>query len=119
MRIKLSMVLLVVAAAHTCNAQSIMQRKTDSVFALVKKYFNAKQADSIYSLAGNAFRKELSPETFRYVAQNQLFPVGEIKDTSLLSFVNDKTATYKLAFDSGLLQLQMSLDDKDKLELFY
>ncbi|HVS92979.1 MAG TPA: serine hydrolase domain-containing protein [Mucilaginibacter sp.] len=120
MRIKLTVILLFVAAwAPVCNAQSIMQRKTDSVFALVKKYFNAKQADSIYSLAGLAFRKELSPETFRYVAQNQLFPVGDIKDSSLLSFVNDKIATYKLTFDSGMLQLQMSLDDKDKLELFY
>ncbi|MBS1530973.1 MAG: beta-lactamase family protein, partial [Bacteroidetes bacterium] len=34
-------------------------------------------------------------------------------------FVNDKVATYKLVCEAATLQLQMSLDNKDKLELFY
>jgi CubicO group peptidase (beta-lactamase class C family) len=100
------------------SAQSIRQRKTDSVFQLVKKYFNLKQADGIYELAGDAFHKEMSAETFRYVAANQLFPVGEIKESSLISFVNDKVATYKLVCEAATLQLLMSLDSKDKLEAF-
>lgn len=104
--------------SFSAAAQSIQQRKNDSLFVLVKKYFNAKQADSIYSLAGAAFRKELTAETFRYVCANQLFPAGQINQSSLLSFVNNKVSTYKLVFDSGALQLLMSLDDKDKLELF-
>src|SRR5579863_77002 len=100
------------------SAQSIEQRKNDSVFQLVKKYFNAKQADSIYSLAGIALKRELTAETFRYVCANQLFPAGQINESSLLSFVNNKVSTYKLVFDSGTLQLLMSLDDKEKLDLF-
>lgn len=31
--------------------------KNDSVNVLVQTYFNAKNADSLYALAGNAFRK--------------------------------------------------------------
>jgi len=100
------------------SAQSIQQRKTDSVFQLVKKCFNLKQADGIYELAGQGFRKELTAETFRYVCANQLFPLGEIKESSLISFVNDKVATYKIVFDAATLQLLMNLDGKDKLELF-
>ena len=100
------------------SAQSVQQRKTDSVFQLVKKAFNLKQADAIYDLAGQGFRKELTAETFRYVCANQLFPLGEIKESSLISFVNDKVATYKVVFDAATLQLLMNLDSKGKLELF-
>src|ERR1700753_3078344 len=108
MRLKLILVaLFIMAKAQLSSAQAVRQHKTDSVFQLVKKYFNAKQPDSIYTLAGEAFKKQLSPETFRYIAQNQLFPLGEIKESSLISFVNNKLATYKLIFDSGPLQLLM------------
>ncbi len=118
MKIRLLASLILAVSALNASAQSIQQRKNDSVFVLVKKYFNAKQADSIYSLAGAAFRKELTAETFRYVCANQLFPAGQINESSLLSFVNNKVSTYKLIFDSGTLQLLMSLDAKDKLERF-
>jgi len=118
MKINLCVASILIAFSLGASSQSIQQRKNDSVFVLVKKYFNAKQADSIYSMAGVAFRRDLTAETFRYVCANQLFPAGQINASSLLSFVNNKVSTYKLAFDSGALQLLMSLDDKDKLELF-
>jgi CubicO group peptidase (beta-lactamase class C family) len=110
--------MIVCVSGLSASAQSIQQHKTDSVLQLVKQYFNLKQADGIYELAGEAFHKEMSAETFRYVAANQLFPVGEIKESSLISFVNDKVATYKLVCEAVTLQLLMSLDRKDKLELF-
>ncbi|MDB4904296.1 MAG: ampC 1 [Mucilaginibacter sp.] len=99
-------------------AQSHQQQKVDSVFALVKKYFNIKNADAIYNMASNDFQNELSINAFSDVANKQLFPLGEIKGSSLISFVNNSVATYKLKFDSITLQLLMSLDKKDKLELF-
>jgi CubicO group peptidase (beta-lactamase class C family) len=99
-------------------AQSRQQQKVDSVFALVKKYFNIKNADAIYNMAGNDFQNELSINAFSDVADKQLFALGEIKESSLLSFVNNSVATYKLKFDSVTLQLLMSLDKKDKLEIF-
>ncbi len=100
------------------SAQSRQQQKVDSVFQQVKTYFNQKNADAIYNLAGADFQKELSVDAFNTVANKQLFPIGEIKESSLVSFVNNSVATYKLKFASVTLQLLMSLDKRDKLELF-
>ena len=111
-------VVILCVISFMASAQILQQHKNDSVFVLVKKYFNTKQADSIYSLAGAAFRKELSPETFSYVAANQLFPLGSIKESSLINFLNNKESVYKLVFDQVTLQLWMSLDDKSKLQMF-
>jgi hypothetical protein len=117
MKISIWLIILFSAVSLAAPAPS-QQRKTDSVFNLVKKYFNNKQPDSIYSLAGEKFRKALTPEAFRYVCTNQLFPLGSIKSSSLIAFVNNKDGRYKLVFDATALQLWMNLDDKDKIELF-
>jgi len=104
----------------TCaaSAQSLQQQKVDSVFQLVKKYFNEKNADAIYNMAGNDFQNDLSIDAFANVATKQLFPYGKIKESALLGFVNNSVATYKLTLDSLKLQLLMSLDKRDKLQLF-
>jgi CubicO group peptidase (beta-lactamase class C family) len=106
------------AIAATVSAQSRQQQKVDSVFQLVKKYFNQKNADAIYNMAGKDFQNELSIDAFGDVAAKQLFPYGEIKESSLMSFVNNTTATYKLKFDIRTLQLLINLDSRDKLQLF-
>jgi CubicO group peptidase (beta-lactamase class C family) len=100
------------------SAQSRQQQKVDSVFQQVKTYFNQKNADAIYNMAGAGFQKELSIDAFLDVANKQLFPLGQIKESSLTSFVNNNIATYKLKFDAITLQLLMSLDKRDKLDLF-
>ena len=100
------------------SAQSRQQRKVDSVFQEVKKYFNLKNADAIYNMAGYDFQNEQSIDAFNDVVNKQLFPYGEIKGSTLLSFVNNSVATYKLNFASKPLQLLISLDKRDKLELF-
>jgi CubicO group peptidase (beta-lactamase class C family) len=113
--------LIILSLSFFCSAasaQSRQQLKNDSVFALVKKYFNERQAESIYELAGEQFKKELSIEGFKDVAMRQLFPAGPIRESSLISFVNNKMSAYKLVFDTGVLQLMMTLDKDDKLELF-
>ncbi|GAC1309249.1 MAG: hypothetical protein NVSMB24_24380 [Mucilaginibacter sp.] len=107
-----------IIGVQTSFAQSRQQQKVDSVFAIVKKYFNQKNADAIYNQAGDDFQKELSIDAFSNVVNKQLFPLGQIKESSLISFVNNSTATYKLKFDSATLQLMMNLDKRDKLALF-
>ncbi|MEN0056950.1 MAG: serine hydrolase domain-containing protein [Mucilaginibacter sp.] len=107
-----------VFCSSTVFAQSLQQVKTDSVFALVQRFFNAKQADSIYALGGDRFKKALSRESFRSIADQQLFPMNDIKGSSLISFVNNNVATYKLIFEAVTLQLQMGLDQNNKLDLF-
>jgi CubicO group peptidase (beta-lactamase class C family) len=109
---------LIISCAQSLFAQSRQQQKVDSVFAIVKKYFNQKNADAIYNQAGADFQKELSIDAFGDVANKQLFPLGEIKESSLINFVNNSTATYKLKFASATLQLMMNLDKRDKLSLF-
>ncbi|HEY4327946.1 MAG TPA: serine hydrolase domain-containing protein [Mucilaginibacter sp.] len=104
--------------AFSASAQSRQQQKVDSVFQQVKKYFNQKNADAIYNMAGDGFQNELTINAFSEVANKQLFAFGEIKEASLISFVNNSVATYKLKLDSTTLQLLMSLDKKDKLEIF-
>src|SRR3569832_1422466 len=99
------------------SAQSRQQLKNDSVFTLIYKYFNERQAESIYSLAGDGFKKQLDAGTFKYVAEQQLFPLGPIRQSSLISFQDNKLSTYKLDFDSGSLQLLLALDKDDKLDL--
>src|SRR5882757_7758715 len=99
-------------------SQTRQIQKTDSILRLVKKYFKIKDADSIYALTGVKFRKSLSAGIFRNVCFHELFPLGSIKKDSLLSFVNNKTATYKVQFDLVTMQLLMSLDQDDKIELF-
>ena len=114
---KLSFIAICIAISSAASAQSLQQRKTDSVFALVKTYFNDKQADSLYSLAGDGFRKQLSQDAFKTVATQQVFPLGEIKGSSLISFVNNKVATYKLIFGGVTLQLLLSIDQSDKMDM--
>jgi CubicO group peptidase (beta-lactamase class C family) len=100
-------------------AQSRQQQKTDSVFVLVGKYLRIKDADSIYALAGDKFKQSLSPAMFKAVADQQLFPLGEVRQVAVVSFVNNKIATYKVQFNVLTMEVLMSLDEKDKLELFY
>src|ERR1700712_5575340 len=109
-------VFLFLAMSLNLSAQSRQQQKVDSVFKLVENYFNAKNADAIYNMAGDEFQKELSINAFADVCNQQLFPFGLIKESSLISFVNNSLATYKLKFSIRPMQLVISLNKKDKIE---
>jgi len=106
-------------STQPASAQSRQQLKTDSVFQLVKKAFNARQTATIYAMAGDNFHKNIDANKFRNIAEQNLYTLGEMKATSLISFVNNKVATYKVNFSTNLIfQLLISLDDNDKLDLF-
>ena len=111
-------ILLLCAMSMASSAQTRQQQKVDSVFALVKTYFNAKNADALYNLAGDAFQKEFSINAFGDVATKQLFPLGKMNDAVLTSFVNNSLATYKVSFTNATMNVFISLDDKSKLENF-
>lgn len=109
-------VLILVAVSQALSAQTRQQQKVDSVFNLVKKYLNEKNADAIYNLTGDAFQHELNIDAFNKVANEQLFPLGEIRSTWLINFVNNSLAAYKVEFSSIKLKASISLDSKDKIE---
>jgi CubicO group peptidase (beta-lactamase class C family) len=114
----LIIILLFFMASSAASAQTLQQQKVDSVFMLVKKYFNEKNADALYNLSGDAFQHELSINAFNEVTTKQLFPLGSMGKSDLISFVNNQLATYKVEFANVTLQIFLSLDHSDKLETF-
>lgn len=95
----------------------MQQEKVDAMRNKVVQYFNAKNVDSLYSLAGEAFRKQLSAEKFKTVCENNLFPLGTMKLVEFEKF--DKgVSKFKVTFDEVILSLFISLDANDKLETF-
>lgn len=101
---------------YTASAQTRQQKKVDSVFMLIKLYFNSKNADAMYNLTGDSFQKELSINAFSDVANKTLFPLGTMKESSMINFVNNSLAAYKVNFSTVKLRVSLSLDNKDKIE---
>src|ERR1019366_10719706 len=104
-----------VCIQNVLTAQTSQQQKIDSVCKLVKQYFNEKNASKVYELTGESFRKELSPEAFKNIFDNNLSPLGEMMKAEFESLANG-VAKYKAVFSSMNLSLLLSLDDKEKLQ---
>ncbi len=116
---RLSLLLLLCSCFQLYSfAQNRQLQKTDSVLTLVKQNFALKNANALYALTGDKFRAALSPVAFQQVCAQQLFPLGNIKTSTLVSFQNNSLATYKLQFEAVTLQFLMSLDQFDKIEIF-
>src|SRR5215467_4568946 len=114
---KILLILMFPCISILSSAQDFHQQKIDSVCGLVKKYFNEKNADQIYALAGKAFKNSLSEQAFKNVCNNNLFPLGEIKQTVLENYENG-VWKYKAIFNSATLTLLLSLDEEDKIAIF-
>lgn len=99
------------------TAQSSQQQKTDSVCLLVKKFFNEKSVEKLYQLTGEAFQKQIDPEKFKSIAENNLFPLGEMKETTFEKNVNG-ASVYKAVFPSAAFFLIVGLDSVGKMEAF-
>lgn len=99
------------------SAQKKQKEKVDSVRVLMQQYFNAKNIDGLYSLAGEAFKKALPAATFKIVCETQLFPIGKLND-ALLEQHTDGVNRYKAVFDSATLSMFLSLDRENKMEVF-
>jgi len=100
------------------RAQARQLRKTDSVFAIIKQNIANKNADAIYNLADARFKKSINHSDFNDFIDRELFPLGNVKKDSLISFVNNLTATYKVQFDALTMMLTISLSENDKLAYF-
>ena len=92
------------------------QHKIDSVSILVTKYFNTKNADSIYALAGEKFKTSLSLAQFQQIAHANLFVLGTMQAT--FEQHTNGVSKYKAQFATQTLAMYISLDDKDKLFTF-
>jgi CubicO group peptidase (beta-lactamase class C family) len=99
------------------NAQSSQQQKDDSVCRLVKKYFNEKSVEKLYQLTGTEFQKQISPENFKSIAENNLFPLGEMKEPLFEKNLNG-VSFYKAVFASNSFFLLVGLDSTGKMRAF-
>ena len=107
----------VLALACTLPAQNRQIEKTDSVSLLIQKKFNEKDVVGLYALTGDAFKKALSYETLLSFCNNNLYPLGEIKELSFEKEANG-ICKYKSVFSTVSLSLFLGLDKSDKIETF-
>src|SRR5450432_4029389 len=83
---KILLLLVFSCVSNLLPAQEIGQQKTDSVCLLIKKYFNEKNSDKIYALVGEVFKNAISANAFKNFCDNNLFPIGEMKETVLENY---------------------------------
>ncbi len=114
---KLLIVNIICLYSFTSYCQNVQQNKIDIIKDKVVKYFNNQNADSLYSLAGKDFKKQLNEEIFKTICNTNLFPLGKIKLASFEKFENG-VSKYKTEFDAATLSMFISLDDEDLLNIF-
>ena len=78
------LLLVLLGMATSGRSQSSPREKNDSVCALVKTYFNEKSIDKLYSLTGEAFRKQINAELFQKISNDNLFPLGAIQSADFV-----------------------------------
>jgi CubicO group peptidase (beta-lactamase class C family) len=110
--------LLLVFTALFGFGQGAAVEKNDSVFALVVRYMNEKALDSLYSLTGELFKKNIQWEQFKTITSNNLFPLGKIQETHLIKTTGNVSA-YKTVYASTSLTMSVGLDSLRKLQTFF
>jgi hypothetical protein len=112
----LTIAIVLMACAGFGQTNNNYQSTLDSISKIVIHYLQAKEADSIYALAGEQFKSKLSAADFKSVAENQVFPLNDFKNTTFISTSNGINK-YKVAGTPDL-QLFISLDKENKLATF-
>lgn len=98
-------------------SQDIQKEKNEAMKNKVVHYFNIKNSDSLYSLAGALFKKQIPAEKFKAIGENNLFPLGEIKSAEFEKFEKG-LSKYKVTTDVAILSMFISLDSAGLLETF-
>jgi hypothetical protein len=113
---KIAFTIIAVLIIHVAFSQTNSSNQTtlDSIAKVVIHYLQAKQADSIYALAGDRFKSQLTAENFKSISEKQVFPLNDFQHVTYVSTTNGIN-TYKVAGTPDL-QLLIGLDDKNKLE---
>lgn len=98
-------------------AQDEQKAKNDTMKDKVVVFFNAANADGLYGLAGEAFRKNLTQEKFKTIAENNLFPLGNIKAAEFEK-IDKGVSKYKTTLDAAILSMYISVDSAGMLQTF-
>ncbi|MFD2600062.1 serine hydrolase [Sphingobacterium corticis] len=100
--------LLLIAPIFTTKAQSADERLNRAVYNRIEYFFNSQQPDSIYNLASDSFKDQISQEQLSGTLQ-QLYALGTIRNAELVKFEKGM-AGYRLDFDTERLMLVLGVD---------
>ncbi len=89
----------------------------DSLTRLSRKYHNIQQPDSLYTLMGEAFQKQVPAAQFRQISQTLWTQLGEWQKAEYKSMTNG-AAKYEATFAKAMLDFYISRDAKGKIETF-
>jgi CubicO group peptidase (beta-lactamase class C family) len=114
---KTLVIVALIFASNYVNAQTTPQEiKTDVIARKAIRLFNAHQPDSIYTLAGQAFRQQITQAQWKQVVDKQFVTLLPFKNLTFKSSYNG-ISKYKL--DAAMtLALNISLDSDGKIENF-
>lgn len=114
---KLLLVIGCVLLVESAQAQADLRKKTDSVARLIQQYYNKKEADALYNLAGHQFKSAIDKQKFNQVTEGLFLQVGQMIGYEFES-ANGRVIKYKAAFGRAMLSLLVGLDSTGKLETF-
>lgn len=88
------------------------EQKTDRIARKIIAFTNAKQVDSIYYYAGEAFKKQLSLEALKSIAEKNIYPLTPFPEPI---FTGSKNGVSK--YKTGEFQMLIRLDEQGKYDL--
>ncbi|MBC8152902.1 MAG: DUF3887 domain-containing protein [Bacteroidetes bacterium] len=91
--------------------------KLDSLAKLSQRYINSQQSDSLYALMGSAFKKEVSADQMKKVAEGLSAQLGKWVSYESTG-VKDGIGSYKATFAQMALNFYISRDKEGKVETF-
>lgn len=87
----------------------------DQAYIKVRKYLDDQNAEAVYDMTGENFRKHVGKEMFLNIAQNNLFPLGKIQEAELLNY-KDGISSYKVVYANATLEMIIGLDKDGKID---
>ena len=95
------------------------QTKSDYNAAIVKfsRYYNAKQADSLYAMCSEKIQKVSPPDKTAQMMEQLYGKLGEMKNFAY-SNEKDNFTFYKTEFTNGTVSLVVALNKENQLETF-
>lgn len=99
------------------TASSPETAKLDSLAKLAQRYINAEQADSLYTLMGDEFKKQISLEQAKQITAQLHSQLGNWT-SSELKLVKDGVAKYRATFATSPVDFYIGQDAKGKIQTF-
>lgn len=110
--------LLLLSSAGMAQPATDIEKKTDEKAQLIRKYFNAKNIDSLYALMAPSFQEKISKQALEQGLIAQVLPLGKMVGFQFLSNQNG-ISKYKTQMASGVtLQTLVGINEQGQVSTF-